>query len=56
MFAPYCESHGSRILLPTSSITALIPTHDGIVAHFTCTCGRTGTWQAAPRQRRHDAG
>lgn len=46
MFAPYCESHESRILLPTSAITALVSTEDGIIAHFTCTCGAPGTWSA----------
>jgi hypothetical protein len=47
MFAPYCEAHGSRILLPTSAITALVSTEQGIVAHFTCTCGQTGIWRAS---------
>jgi hypothetical protein len=42
MFAPFCYRHGSRVLLPTTAITALIPTDCGLVAHFTCTCGETG--------------
>lgn len=47
MFAPYCESHGSRVLLPTSAITALESTGRGMVAHFTCSCGETGVWKRA---------
>lgn len=46
MFAPYCEAHRSRVLLPTSAITALVSTEKGIVAHFRCICGREGTWNA----------
>jgi len=46
MFAPYCEAHDSRILLPTSAITALVSTESGIIARFTCICGTPGTWRA----------
>lgn len=46
MFAPYCERHGSRVLLPTTAITALERTPTGLLARFTCHCGQTGTWQA----------
>jgi hypothetical protein len=50
MFAPFCYRHGSRVLLSTTAITALIPTDCGLVAHFTCTCGETGIWQAAEQR------
>lgn len=46
MFAPYCKRHGSRVLLPTSAITALVSTDEGMMAHFTCICGQTGVWRA----------
>ena len=46
MFAPYCTSHGSRVLLPTSAITALVRGMDGIEAQFICHCGARGVWKA----------
>ncbi|HJQ77452.1 MAG TPA: hypothetical protein VJ948_09360 [Acidimicrobiia bacterium] len=46
MFAPYCEAHGSRVLLSMSSITAIETGEDGLVAHFVCSCGTEGTWVA----------
>jgi hypothetical protein len=46
MFAPYCETHRSRVLLPTTAITALEHTEDGMVARFVCSCGQVGVWHA----------
>lgn len=46
MFAPYCTRHGSRVLLPTSAITALVRGMDGIEAEFICHCGARGVWKA----------
>jgi hypothetical protein len=46
MFAPYCNRHGSRVLLPTSAITALVRGMDGIEAEFICHCGARGVWKA----------
>lgn len=46
MFAPYCERHGSRILLPTTAIRALESTDNGLVVQFECVCGQVGTWRA----------
>jgi hypothetical protein len=46
MFAPYCNRHGSRVLLPTSAITALVRGMDGIEAEFICHCGARGVWRA----------
>lgn len=45
MFAPYCERHGSRILLPTTAIKALETTAEGLVAYFECSCGHFGVWR-----------
>jgi hypothetical protein len=42
MFAPYCNRHGPRVLLPTSAITALVRGMDGIEAEFICHCGARG--------------
>jgi hypothetical protein len=49
MFAPYCETHRSRVLLPTSAIIALESTDDGMVALFECICGSRGVWRAPVR-------
>lgn len=46
MFAPYCNRHGSRVLLPTSAITALVRGPNGIEARFVCHCGAQGVWIA----------
>ena len=45
MFAPYCESHGSQVLLPTEAITDLVSTPSGMMAHFVCHCGTAGVWR-----------
>lgn len=49
MFAPYCKSHGSRVLMPVSSIYAIAKEGDSLVAWFSCTCGAVGTWRPDPR-------
>ena len=46
MFAPYCDGHCSRVLLPMSAITALEHSEEGLRARFICTCGREGVWQS----------
>lgn len=46
MFAPYCEAHGSRVLLSMNSITSIEHGEGGLIAHFVCTCGAAGTWEA----------
>jgi hypothetical protein len=46
MFAPYCERHGSRVLLPTTAIKALDSTDNGMVVYFECTCGQVGVWRS----------
>lgn len=46
MFAPYCERHGSRVLLPTTAIRALESTDNGLIVQFECICGLVGTWRA----------
>lgn len=50
MFAPYCDAHHSRVLLPTSSISSIARGEHGLVVQFTCSCGTTGTWTAPQRQ------
>lgn len=44
MFAPYCARHGSRVLLTTRNITALVATENGLQAHYRCSCGLRGVW------------
>jgi hypothetical protein len=46
MFAAFCENHRARVLLSTSSITSLVSSEHGIIAHFVCHCGTPGTWSA----------
>jgi hypothetical protein len=46
MFAPYCERHGSRVLLPTTAIQALESTETGMVVQFQCICGQIGLWKS----------
>lgn len=45
MFAPYCKTHDSRVLLPISSISTIVKEDESLVAWFSCTCGATGTWR-----------
>lgn len=45
MFAPYCERHGSKVLLPLDAIGGLASDDDGMVVAFTCTCGHRGVWR-----------
>lgn len=52
MFAPYCETHRSNVLLPASAIKALVSTDEGILAHFECFCGTTGVWTSGQAVRR----
>lgn len=53
MFAPYCQRHGSRVLLSTESITALVPTDHGILTYFTCSCGTSGVWEPGKHPERN---
>ena len=43
MFSVYCNHHGSEVLLPTSHITGLWNTLEGIVMGWRCYCGETGS-------------
>lgn len=45
MFAPYCERHGSKILLSLDSIDGMANDDDGMFVAFTCTCGHRGVWR-----------
>jgi hypothetical protein len=42
MFAIYCPTHQSRVLLGTRSIEALVNTDEGVVVHWRCRCGTQG--------------
>lgn len=48
MFAPHCDTHGTRVLLPMSAITALMRGTDGLQVEFTCHCGTRGVWRSGP--------
>ncbi|MGH9136107.1 MAG: hypothetical protein ACRD0G_03550 [Acidimicrobiales bacterium] len=43
MFDVHCPQHGSRVLLGARSIEALTNTDHGVVVHWRCRCGATGT-------------
>lgn len=49
MFAPYCTSHGSRVLLPLAAIGAVVREDERLTVRFSCTCGAVGTWRPEPR-------
>jgi len=44
MFAVWCERHGARVLLSSSSILSLGNGPDGPVVRWRCTCGHEGVW------------
>jgi hypothetical protein len=46
MFAVWCERHGGRVLLSSSSILALGNGPDGAAVRWRCTCGHEGVWWA----------
>ena len=45
MFAPYCPTHRSRVLLFTDNIDAIAKGENGLIVRFHCTCGYQGTWR-----------
>ena len=46
MFAVWCEKHGSRVLLSSSSILSLANGPKGPALRWRCTCGHEGVWWA----------
>jgi hypothetical protein len=44
MFAPYCPSHGSRVLLFEENIERIVRTGDGLQIAYRCNCGYQGLW------------
>ena len=42
MFDVFCPNHGSRVLLFSDDIEALINHPDGIALHWHCPCGERG--------------
>jgi hypothetical protein len=43
MFDVFCPTHGSRVLLGSRQIDALVATDHGLELHWTCHCGTSGT-------------
>ena len=43
MFQIHCPRHQSRVLLGSRAVEALVNTPDGVVVHWRCHCGATGT-------------
>lgn len=43
MFTVFCPRHQSRVLLGPRAIDDLVTTPDGVVLHWHCRCGATGT-------------
>lgn len=50
MFAPYCPSHGSRVLLFSESIISLERSSHGMRIRYRCTCGHQGVWDPCPEK------
>lgn len=42
MFAPYCPTHGSRVLLFDDNIERIVRTSEGLQIAFRCNCGYQG--------------
>ena len=49
MFAVWCERHGARVLLSSSSILSVGNGPDGPAVRWQCTCGHEGVWRAWER-------
>jgi len=56
MFAAWCPTHGSEVLLSESRIRDLELRPDEVVIRFTCWCGTEGTVQDPRLRRAHVAG
>ena len=54
MFAVFCPSVGSEMLIWPSEIRSITNTPDGIVVHFDCGCGCEGTWRTGANAAAHD--
>lgn len=52
MFEIHCPRHGARVLLGSRSIESIQNTADGIVVHWRCRCGETGTLVTGRTPRR----
>jgi hypothetical protein len=50
MFDVHCPRHQTRVLLGSRSVDALEHTPDGIVVHWHCHCGATGTLDLTTRR------
>ena len=50
MFAVWCDKHGARVLLSSSSILSLGNGPQGPAARWRCTCGQEGVWWAWGRE------
>ena len=48
MFAVWCEKHGARVLLSSSSILSLGNGPQGPAVRWRCTCGHEGHWPPTP--------
>ncbi len=44
MFAPYCPTHGSRVLLFDDNIERIVRTSNGLQIAYRCNCGYQGLW------------
>ena len=44
MFAPYCPTHGSRVLLFDDNIERIVRTSTGLQIAYRCNCGYQGLW------------
>lgn len=45
VLAPYCGTHGSRVLLPAARILAVFNTTRGIHVAYRCWCDDVGIWK-----------
>lgn len=56
MFDVYCPGHGSRVILFTRDIEAVLNSPEGIEVHYRCPCGHRGVWRTGRASGRKESG
>lgn len=56
MFDVYCPDHGSRVLLFSGDIEAMLNTQEGVEVHYRCPCGYRGVWHTGQRPSKEKEG
>jgi hypothetical protein len=54
VFAVFCPTVGSQVLIWSSEIRAVTNLEDGIRVQFECACGCEGVWHTGAKSVAHD--